>query len=62
MRRKKKKLLLEIFTFIFCAERWGRFVDFDLHLSNYREMNASEPEESVRLTLVQKLAAGDPAA
>lgn len=44
MRKKKQNnnnLFLEIFTFISCAERWGQFVSFDLHLFSYQEMKCN---------------------
>lgn len=38
---KKKNCCWKYLPFIYCAERWGRFVSFHLHLFNYREMKCA---------------------
>lgn len=48
--------------FIYCAERWGSFVSFDLHLFNYWESVCSSQWDHEVSLLLQKTAAGDPAA
>lgn len=58
--RKEKELLLEIFTFILCAERLGDLSALISTCLITRKWSTPELAGSARLTLLQKLAVGHP--